>query len=142
MLRDAIEKPGDHSPQSLREEYDDLLAGTIEDVGLEGAAALTNLDEETLAALLNGEGPDITLEAATAILALDESRPDAETLEAEARDILLMGMSIAVLDVEAVAAGIDDELEPKEIQQKIEGRYPLTVDEYALLHAFIESRKR
>jgi hypothetical protein len=47
-----------------------------------------------------------------------------------------------VLDVEALASGVDDALDPKEIQQKIEGRYPITLDEYALLHAYIENRKR
>jgi len=52
-----------------------------------------------------------------------------------------MGMSTAVLDVEALAAGIDDAMEPKEIQQKVEGRHPLTLGEYAVLHAFIEGRR-
>jgi hypothetical protein len=47
-----------------------------------------------------------------------------------------------VLDVEAVEAGISGRLEAKEIQQKIEGRQPMTVGEYALLFQFIESEKR
>ena len=100
------------------------------------------LDEATLQALVDGESPELSLEDATAILSLDTDRPDAETLAAEAREILLMGMSSAVLDVEALASGVDDALEPKEIQQKIEGRYPITLDEYVLLHAYIENRKR
>jgi hypothetical protein len=50
-------------------------------------------------------------------------------------------MSAAVLDVEAVAAGVGRELEPKEIQQKVEGRHPMTLDEYALLHSYIEGEK-
>jgi hypothetical protein len=50
-------------------------------------------------------------------------------------------MTTAVLDVEAVQSGIDDRLEAKEIQMKIEGRFPVTLAEYALLQQFIESRK-
>jgi hypothetical protein len=53
-----------------------------------------------------------------------------------------MGMSQAVLDVEALASGIDDAMDPKELQQKVEGRYPMTLEEYALVHAYIENRKR
>jgi len=41
-----------------------------------------------------------------------------------------------------LASGIDAQLEPKEIQQKIEGRYPMTLSEYAVLHSYIESQKR
>jgi hypothetical protein len=77
-----------------------------------------------------------------AILATEPDSPDAGTLLAEARDLLLMGMSSAVLDVEAVAAGIDDAMEPKEIQQKVEGRHPMTLDEFARLHAYIEGARR
>jgi hypothetical protein len=47
----------------------------------------------------------------------------------------------AVLDVDAVSSGIEGVLEPKEIQQKVEGRFPMNLDEYALLHSFIEDRK-
>ena len=141
MLRGAFETAGESTPEELRGAYDDLLADTVGTVGLAQVADESGVDEERLTALADGESPDLTLEEATAILAADPDRPDAETLAAEARDILLMGMSIAVLDVEALASGIDDELEPKEIQQKAEGRYPMSLDEYALLHSYIESRK-
>jgi hypothetical protein len=49
---------------------------------------------------------------------------------------------MAVLDVEAIAAGLDDELEPKEIHGKVEGRYPMSLDEYAMVHRYIEREKR
>lgn len=142
MLRGRFEAAGDLSPEQLRSQYDDRLVETIESIGEVTVADRTGIDRGTLSALLDGDSPDLTLEEATAILATDEELPDAETLLAEARDILLMGMSNAVLDVEAIASGIDDEMEPKEIQQKVEGRFPLTLDEYARLHSYIESRKR
>lgn len=142
MLRDAFESPGEYSPDDLRVAYDDKLTETIEQVGTETVTHETDIDAETLKAIVDGESPELLLTDAASILATDENLPDADTLAAEARDILLMGMSIAVLDVEALAAGIDDVMEPKEIQQKIEGRYPLSLDEYALLHQYIESQKR
>ncbi len=142
MLRDAFESPGDQSPADLRAAYDQRLAETIDTVGTETILNETELDEKTIEALTEGESPALTLEQATQILAMDDDLPDAESIAYEARDILLMGMSIAVLDVEALASGINDELEPKEIQQKIEGRYPISLDEYALIHQYIEQRKQ
>jgi hypothetical protein len=142
MLRGEFESADEANPESLRRAYDEVLAESLQRVEVETATAETDIEESTLQSLIDRESPEIELSDAAAILALAPERPDAEAIEAEARDILLMGMTTAVLDVEAIASGIDDALEPKEIQQKIEGRFPMTLDEYAMLHAFIESRKR
>ena len=101
-----------------------------EETGVEGVAALSE-----------GDSPPITLDDAAAILALDPDEPDANAIVTETRDHLLMGMTTAVLDVEAVESGIDGALEAREIQQKIEGRLPMDLDELALLHGYIEQRK-
>jgi hypothetical protein len=138
MLRGEFPSAGEATRGELRAAYDDLLAETVERAGVEAAAAGTGLGEEVLRGLLDGRSPALSLEETAAVLATDPDRPDAETLLAEARDILLMGMSTAVLDVEAVATGVGRELGPKEIQQKVEGRHPMTLDEYALLHSYIE----
>jgi hypothetical protein len=142
MIRGAFDTSEELNPDELRVAYDELLADGIAAVGVSTAVEETDFDAETLQAVADEDTPELSLEDATLILALDPDQPDAETLAAEARDILLMGMSSAVLDVEALASGVDDALDPKEIQQKIEGRYPITLDEYALLHAYIENRKR
>ena len=142
MLRGRFEAADELSPAELRSEYEAVLAETIETVGESTVADQTGVDEETIRALVAGDSPELTLEDASAILGTDEQYPDADSIEAEARDILLMGMSIAVLDVEAIAAGINDELEPKEIQQKVEGRYPISLAEYAIIHSYIEREKR
>ena len=126
----------------LRAAYDDHLATVIDAVGVETVADQSGLDPDVLRAVVAGERPELTLSEAASVLATDPDRPDADTIAAEARDILLMGMTTAVLDVEALASAVDDELEPKEIQQKVEGRFPVTLDEYALLHSTVESRKR
>jgi hypothetical protein len=142
MLRGEFPSAGEATHEELRRAYDDRLAATIAAVGESEVAEQTGLDEPTLRALREGESPELTLEEAVAILATEPDRPDAGTLLAEARDLLLMGMSSAVLDVEALAAGIDDAMEPKEIQQKVEGRYAMTLDEFARLHAYIEGARR
>lgn len=141
MLRDEFDAAGE-TRESLRSAYHDLLADTVGAVGVDTVCEKTAVDESTLERLAAGESVELTLETAASILAADEDRPPAETLVSEARDILLIGMSMAVLDVEAVAAGIDGAMDPKEIQQKIEGRHPITLGEYALLHQYIESEKQ
>ncbi|MFB6083141.1 MAG: DUF5791 family protein [Halorientalis sp.] len=141
MLRDEFEAVGERDPEDLLAAYEAVLRDVIEDRGTETVAAETEIDEDRLSALVAGDSPDLTLEEAAAILATDPDRPDADFLVADARDMLLMGMSNAVLDVEAIQSGIDSRLEAKEIQQKVEGRYPMTLAEYALLHGYIESRK-
>jgi hypothetical protein len=142
MLRGKFAAAGDVDADALRAAYDDELATVLDAVGIETATEETGIDRETLDALTEGRSPDISLTDAAAILALDENHPDAESIAAEARDILLMGMTTAVLDVEALASEVDDALEPKEIQQKIEGRFPMSLDEYALIHTAIEARSR
>jgi hypothetical protein len=141
MLRGEFESAGASTPAELRTAYEELLGEVVDRIGAETVAEGSGADAETVEALAAGESPEVTLETAAAILAAEDGRPDAETIEMEALDILLMGMTTAVLDVEAVAAGIDDEMEPKEIQQKIEGRYPITLGEYARLHAFIAGER-
>lgn len=141
MLRDEFETPGERDPEELRTAYERVLAETVETQGIDTVAEATDVDEVTLEALVDGESPELRLEEAAAILATDPDRPDADFIVADARDMLLMGMSTAVLDVEAIQSGINAQLEAKEIQQKVEGRFPMTLAEYAVLHKFIESKK-
>jgi len=138
MLRGEFESAGDLSPAALHEAYLDRLRETIEAVGVETVARRSGVDEGIIAGLSAGESPELTLEAAAAILSADPELPSGEHVAAEARDILLMGMTTAVVDVDAVAAGIDLDVDPKEIQQKVEGRHPVTLAEYAHVHSFLE----
>jgi hypothetical protein len=142
MLRGRFEAADELSPAELRRQYEEALVETIERVGESTVAEQSGVDEATITALLDEDSPELTLEDAAAIFATDDQYPDADAIEAEARDILLMGMSMAVLDVEAIAAGINDELEPREIQQKVEGRHPISLGEYAIVHNYIEREKR
>jgi hypothetical protein len=141
MLGGEFPAAGEATRDELRAAYDDLLAATIQSVGATTVADETGIDESRIEALLDGDSPELSLAESAAILETDSERPDAETILAEARNILLMGMSAAVLDVETLAAEIEDEMQPKEIQQKVEGRHPMSLDEYALLHSHIEGEK-
>ena len=141
MIRGEFDDAGDRTPEDLRGGYEAMLSDVIDEVGVETAIDETAVDRETIEALAAGESPEVTVEEAAAILALGDDR-SADAIAAEARDILLMGMTTAVLDVETLSSGVDGALEPKEIQQKIEGRFPMTLAEYATLHRFIEQRKQ
>ena len=142
MLRAEFPDAGDQSPEALLGAYEAVLSETVETVGIDAVVDATGLETETVERLRDGDAADLTLSDAAAVLATDPDRPDADAIQAEAQDILLMGMTTAVVDVEALASGIDDAMEPKEIQQKIEGRYPITLVEYATLHSYLESRQR
>ena len=141
MLRGEFEDAGERAPEELQRAYEARMAEVVEAVGVDETIEETGLDRGTVETLVAGESPEIELTDAAAVLALAEDRPPADAIAAEARDILLMGMTTAVLDVETLSSGVDGQLEPKEIQQKIEGRFPMTVAEYALLHQYIEQRK-
>jgi hypothetical protein len=142
MLRSEFPDAGEQSPEALHDAYLSTLVDTIETVGIDTITAETEIARETLTAISGGDDIEVSLTDAGAILGTDPGRPDGDTIAAEAQDILLLGMTTAVLDVEAVASGIDAQLEPKAIQQKIEGRQPMTLSEYAVLHSYIEGEKQ
>jgi hypothetical protein len=124
----------------LRAEYDDHLASVIDRHGTEAVAERTGLETETVAALEAGDSPSLSLEDAAEIQALEEDEPDADTIVTMACEHLLLGMSSAVLDVEALASRLEIDLEPKEVQQKIERRAPMSFEEYVSLQHTIVDR--
>ncbi|QCS43729.1 DUF5791 family protein [Natrinema versiforme] len=118
------------SPADLRAEYEDDLAAVVEQRGAADAAAETDLERETLEALSAGDSPDLTLEEAAQVQALAADTPDPETIVTMALEHLLLGMSTAVLDVDAVESELEIDLDAKEIHQKIEGRAPMSFGEF------------
>lgn len=141
MFHEVADNPGEHTPEELYERYEAELVDAIEARGVDEVAAASDVDAATLQALLDGAEPELELEEAASILAVLEETPSADDIAVLSRDALLMGMTTAVLDVEAVESGIEGELEAREIQSKVEGRFPMTLREFALLHQFIESKK-
>jgi hypothetical protein len=141
MLHELVTDPGDYSGAELYDALVTELAGRVEATGVDTVVAETDLDAETVAALAAGDAPQLTLEEAAAVLAAVEDDSPADVL-ALTRDAVMMGMSQAVLDVEALAAEAGGDLEPREVQSKIEGRFPMTLEEFALLYATIRARVR
>ena len=138
MIHDVADDPGSLTPSELRQQYESELREVIEELGVGTVAERSGIDRERLNEI--EETPDIELMDAAAILATREGTPDGESIAMEARDVLLMGMTTAVLDVDTLESEIDGQIEAKEIQQKIEGRFPMTLAEYALLQQAIEGR--
>ena len=142
MIQNSVADPAAHSVEELRTGYEDRLRETIDAVGAGTVADEAAVARSTVDAIAAGEAVDLTLEEAAAILGVEAETPDAEAIRAEALDALMMGMSTAVVDVETLSSDLDAELEPKEIQQMIEGRFPVSLAEYAAIHRAIESRRR
>jgi hypothetical protein len=142
MLYDDIEDPEATSPEELREEYAAGLAEIIDANGVDAVVDETGVDRETVAALADGDAPEVQVEDAAAVAALADDAPPKDVVMAEIQDSLLMGMTTAVLDVDTIAAEIDADMDGKQVHQKVEGRAPMTLDEYANLHHFIASRQR
>ena len=141
MLHELVADPGEKTATELYDRYLSELRELLAEHDPESAADSIGIDRGTLDELSGEEAPELTLEEATAILALAEDAPDGETIATIARDELLMGMTTAVLDVEAVEYGLDGALEAREIQSKIEGRFPMTLREFALLYQYIDGAR-
>ncbi|MFB6117967.1 DUF5791 family protein [Halosegnis sp.] len=139
MFHDLVSEPGTRTGDELHAALAAELRAAVESAGVEHVRAETDLDAATVEALAAGETPELTLEEAASVLAVTEGA-SAGDIVALSRDALMMGMSRAVLDVDLLAAEAGGDLEPREIQSKIEGRFPMTLREFALLHATIQSR--
>ncbi|GAB3319358.1 DUF5791 family protein [Haloplanus salinarum] len=140
MLHEAVDEPETLSPQQLREAYDAELRAVIDAQGIERVATAADLPTESVAALASGESPSMTLSEAAAILAVDSEGRDADVIVQEVRDYLLMGMTTGVLDVDTIASNVDLDLSGQEIQQAIEGRIRMTLDELASIHGYVAGR--
>jgi hypothetical protein len=73
-------------------------------------------------------------------LALSDDYPDSEAIVLELRDHLLLGMTTGVLDVDTVASNVELGLSGQEIQQALEGRNAMTLEQLAAIHRFIAER--
>lgn len=140
MLDSVADDPASLTPEQLRRAYERRLADVVETVGVDHVAAESGVDRETLAALVDGDSPELTLEQAAAVLGCSPEVRDAETVIAETRDDLLLGMTTGVLDVDTIASNIEHDLTGQEVQQALEGRTKMTLDQLAAIHKVIADR--
>lgn len=140
MLHDDIDNPTSITADELRSHYEAELAETIRAVGVDAVAERTDVEQDTLVALADGDSPTVTMADAAAVLATADDAPTADDILFEVRDHVMLQMTTAVLDVDTLAAELDAGLSGKEVQQKIEGRSPMTLAEYALVHQFLAEK--
>jgi len=130
MLTEEIADPAATTPEALRTQYLAALTAVVEERGIEAVAAETELSTERVEAIL--DDPDaVTVAEATAVLSCSPDYPAADDYLLEVRDHLMLQMSSAVVDIGALRRGIETDLDPKELQQKVEGRREMTLTEYA-----------
>ncbi|ELY94371.1 hypothetical protein C482_18722 [Natrialba chahannaoensis JCM 10990] len=128
------------SPADLRAEYATDLVAVVGQHDVAAVADETDLDAETVDALDADSVADLTLEEAAQIQSMVEGEPDADTIVEIACEHLLLGMTTAVLDVDAVEGELPVDMDAKEIQQKIERRAPMSFGEYVhLQHTIVDS---
>jgi len=131
------------STEEATKRYAAELQVIVEEVGPAAATEETGLDRDVVETVADGDVETVaamhTSEVA-AILALTDGR-DADAILADARDELLLAMSSAVTDIERLVAGMNTDLDPKEAQAKIEGRYPMRLREYAALRVELDTRR-
>lgn len=140
MFHEVVPDPGNRTPAALERAFADALAEVIAARGVDAVTDETGVAAETIEAATAGDLEDVTLTDGAAILALTPESPHADEIAALSRDAILMGMTNAVMDVDALASALDGRMEPREIQQKVEGRQPVTLAEFALLYQQVESQ--
>lgn len=140
VLHDVVGDPGEKSEEALLAAHVDQLSDTIEAVGIEPVVEQTGLNESTVTAIAAGDASvaaDLDIEAVAVILAVSDPGLDAETILAEARQALLLGMTAGVLNVDRVAGETGLPLEPQAVQGMVEGRYPMTLRQYVAIQRVI-----
>ncbi len=132
-----LEPPApDEEVDDLLERYRVELASALSEVGHERAISETDLSAAEVDAIEVGDHEvvaAITLADAVELLGLVGRDP--QDLQTAVRDELLLAMTTAVMDVDRLAATLEADLDPTEIQAKVEGRHPMTLGEYAALRA-------
>ncbi len=141
MTNELLDAPAETTPRSIKQQYIKRLAALISRNGISEVVATTGLDEDTVTAVATQSGAELSLADAATIAALATEAPDADTILTELRDTLLLEMSSAMLTVDRLATELALDLDPKEIQAKIEGRQPMTLGEYAQLRHYLASQQ-
>lgn len=118
------------SPDELQAAYRDDLAAAVDAYGRDAAADETDVDRDRIEGLFTDDRPELTLEQAAQLQALADGAPDPDTIVEMACEHLLLGMTTAVLDVDALESELAIDMDAKEIQQKIERRAPMSFAEY------------
>lgn len=138
-LLDLDIHPG-NSPDELYARYLDELRSILQAANAEERFAELQIDEELITELKRENDVSLTLREAVEIWALQSDTFDPDQLVSETRHDLMLSMSQAITNIDAVAGNLDADLSPNEIQAKLEGRLPLTLYEFAVLKQYFTNR--
>jgi hypothetical protein len=138
MLSEPLADPDTTSVESLVAHYGEALEDAFASADRESLRD-RGVDDATVEAIEAGEYGGITVEQAASVLTESADAPPADVIQAEVQDQLLVGMANAILDVDALAAELDGDLTPRDIQQRVEGRAPMRLDTYAAIRHVIAS---
>lgn len=141
MLAEQIEDPERTTPASLLDRYAEELASVVQSVGAERTTEEAGVEPDTVTAIGARDVENLDLRDAVSVLALSPDSPDPQAILADVRDRLLLEMSNAMLTVDRIAADLERDLDPAEVQGMIEGRHPMSLGEYARLHHYVAASK-
>lgn len=141
MLTEELEDVEGLTTAGLLDRYLEALAGVIIDRGVEVTSERTGLDPVVLEGVLDDDPDGVTVEDAATLLALEDPDRDVRDVLEDVSTTLMVGMTEAVLDVDTVAAELGDDLTPTEVQQKLEGRAPMSLEEYAAVRLLLARRR-
>jgi hypothetical protein len=140
-VAEGLERDADDvTPKVLLASFERLVSEAMAEAGHDQIVEEAGVESAAVEAAASGDVAALRLEDAAAIATVSTDR-DADAVVAELRDHLLMGMATAVLDVDTIAAAIDTDLTGQEVQQTLEGRAAMTLDQLAEIAAVIEQRK-
>lgn len=140
MLDRPIEDPERIGPDDLLEGYAAALAAAVEAVGRDRLLERSAVDGADLEAIAAGDVGALGLETAATVLGADPDRAPADAVLSAARDHLMLSMSSAMLDVDRLAADLGGDLDPGEVQAKLEGRLSMSLEEFARIKLRLASR--
>ncbi len=127
--------PG-NSPEELYQRYLDELQSILQSTNSTEQLAETQLAEDLITDVVEGNEVSLTLSEVVEIWACQSEALDPDQLLTETRHDLLLSMSNAITNIDALAGDIDADLSPNEIQAKLEGRLPLTLYEFAVFKQY------
>lgn len=129
---------GARSPQAVVDHVVSLLNEVIRSRELAALGESIPMSQQRLETIREGENPDLSMREVAAILGVREDAPEGVVVREEFRDSLVVWMSEAVLDVEAVAASVGG-TDPATLRDRIDGIEPFALQEYAAVVAVVET---
>lgn len=136
----GVSDAGRQSPEAVVDTVVAALQAVVERRDLSELAAISDVSRSRLETIRHGDNPDLSMLEVAAVLGACEDARDPSVIRADFRDTLEVWMSEAVVDVDTVAAAVDD-TDAETLREKIEGTQPFLLAEYGAVVAFVETNR-